>query len=269
MKKILVPTDFSPNADKALNYAVQIARGSGGELFIVHGIEAYNLEEATKNAEEKMTALQKSISEAERIKVTTKVYGDSSVNSIMTAITEFKPALVVMGTLGSSGVKELIYGSRTGTIIGRSPVPVLAIPLLSEWATPKKILMAVNEFSVQEKMTEPVFKLAAMYDAAVQLAVFTDTNDDYVEDFEENEMKMIAFRNKLKEKYPSLEIHAVHLAGTRFRESLQNWIDNNGIDMLVMLTYKRNLIGSIFKSSMTKKMSYHTNIPLLAIPINE
>jgi nucleotide-binding universal stress UspA family protein len=269
MKKILIPTDFSPNADKALNYAVQLARRSGGEIFIVHGIEAYNVEEAMKNAEEKMTALKKSISEAERLTVTTRIYSDSSVNSILTAITEFKPGLVVMGTLGSSGIKEMIYGSRTGTIIGRSPVPVLAVPQLSEWAAPKKILMAVNEFNVKDKMTEPVFKLAAMYGAAVQLAIFTDTDDDYVEDFTEHEVKVAAFRDRLKEKYPHLEIHAVHLAGTRFRESLQNWIDNNGIDMLVMLTYKRNLIGSIFKSSMTKKMSYHTNIPMLAIPVNE
>jgi nucleotide-binding universal stress UspA family protein len=174
-----------------------------------------------------------------------------------------------MGTLGSSGAKELIYGSRTGTVIGRSPVPVLAIPLLSEWAVPKKILMAVNEFSVKDKMTDPVIKIAGMYNAAVQVAVFTDTDDDYVEDFDEHEIKVAAFRDRLKEKYPNTEIHAVHLAGKHFRESLQHWIDNNAIDMLVMLTHRRNLIGSIFNSSMTKKMSYHTNIPLLAIPVNE
>lgn len=269
MKKILVPTDFSPNADKALNYAVQIARKSGGEVILIHGVENYNQAEGIRSAENKMEEHKKSINEAEGINVTTKLYTDSSVNSILTAITDFRPTLVVMGTLGSSGVKELIYGSRTGAIIGKCPVPVLAVPLLSEWQAPKKILMAVNEFSVDDKMTDPVFKLAAMYDSEVQVAVFTDTDDDYVEDYDEHEARIAAFRNKLKDKYPSTETHAVHLAGKHFRESLQNWIDSNKVDMLVMLTHRRTLIGSIFNSSMTKKMSYHTNIPLLAIPAND
>ena len=269
MKKILVPTDFSPNAEKALDYAIQLARRSGGEINIVHGVETQKLPESTKDAETKMQLLKKSIAEAEAITVHSKIYADSSVNCITTAIHEYKPDLVVMGTLGSSGVKELIYGSRTGVIIGRSPVPVLAVPLLSEWTEPKKILVAVNDFTIKEKMTTPVFQLANLYNAAVQVAIFTDTDDDYVEDFDEHKKKISVFGNKLKEQFPNTEIFAVHLAGKHFRETLQNWLNENKVDMLVMLTHRRNLIGSIFNSSMTKKMSYHTNIPMLAIPINE
>lgn len=269
MKKILVPTDFSPNADKALNYAVQIARRAGGELILIHGVENYNVAEGAKIAEENMERHKKSIVEAEGVTVTTRLYTDSSVNSILSAITEFRPSLVVMGTLGSSGVKELVYGSRTGAIISKSPVPVLAVPLLSEWEAPGKILMAVNEFSASDKMTEPVFKLASLFSAEVQVAVFTDTDDDYVEDYHEHEVRVAGFSNKLREKYPNTQIHPVHLAGKHFRESLQNWIDQNKIDMVVMLTHRRTLIGSIFNSSMTRKMSYHTNVPLLAIPVND
>jgi len=145
----------------------------------------------------------------------------------------------------------------------------LAVPLLSEWTEPKKILVAVNDFTIKEKMTNPVFQLANLYNAAVQVAVFTDTDDDYIEDFDEHKKKITVFGNKLKEQFPNTEIFAVHLAGKHFRETLQNWLNENKVDMLVMLTHRRNLIGSIFNSSMTKKMSYHTNIPLLAIPINE
>jgi hypothetical protein len=132
-------------------------------------------------------------------------------------------------------------------------VPVLAVPLLSEWTEPKKILVAVNDFTIKEKMTNPVFQLANLYNAAVQVAVFTDTDDDYVEDFDEHKKKITVFGNKLKEQFPNTEIFAVHLAGKHFRETLQNWLNENKVDMLVMLTHRRNLIGSIFNSSMTKK----------------
>ncbi len=130
-------------------------------------------------------------------------------------------------------------------------------------------MCSVNDFTIKEKMTTPVFQLANLYNAAVQVAIFTDTDDDYVEDFDEHKKKISVFGNKLKEQFPNTEIFAVHLAGKHFRETLQNWLNENKVDMLVMLTHRRNLIGSIFNSSMTKKMSYHTNIPLLAIPINE
>jgi len=268
MKRILVPTDFSPNASKALNYAVQLARAAKADITLIHAVEAYQQQEAMAAAKEKLELLRKSIAETEAVRIHTEVFANSSVNSILDAIEKFRPHLVVMGTMGSSGMKEKIYGSRTGLVIGKSPVPVLAIPLLSNWKVPGKILLAVNKFNVPDRILKPVITIAALFASSIQVTVFTDTDDDYVEDFGEHEKKIAAFRDSLKEKYPGTEIHAVHLAGRRFRESLQNWIDSNQIEMLVMLTHKRTLIGSIFNSSMTKKMSYHTNIPLLAIPDN-
>lgn len=269
MKKILVPTDFSANAEKALNFAVQIAKKSGAEILLIHAVETLMDDEGFGQTREKLDVLARSIQAAEMVEVSTRVFSDSSVNSVINAVYENKPDLVIMGTNGSSGLKEVIYGSRTAAVIGRSPVPVLAIPLLAEWKVPKKIMLAVNKFNVPDKLLKPVITLAKLYGSALQVTVFTDTDDDYVEDFQLHEAKIADFRDGLKERYPDTEIHAVHLAGRHFRESLQGWIDKEMIDIIVMITHRRTLIGSIFNSSMTKKMSYHTNIPLLAIPEND
>ena len=268
MKKILVPTDFSPNAEKALNFAVQIAKRSGADLLLVHAVETLMDDEGYNKIKNELDLVAQTIQKTELVSVSTRIFRDSSVNSVINAVYEHKPDLVVMGTNGSSGLKEVIYGSRTAAVIGRSPVPVLAIPLLAEWKMPKKILLAVNKFNVPEKLLVPVIALAQLYGSALQVTVFTDTNDDYVEDFNMHEVKIAEFRDRLKERYPGTEIHAVHLAGRHFRESLQAWIDKEEIDISVMLTHRRTLIGSIFNSSMTKRMSYHTNTPLLAIPDN-
>jgi nucleotide-binding universal stress UspA family protein len=268
MKRLLVPTDFSPNATKALNYAVQLAKAAKADITLIHAIEANQQQEAKGAAKEKLKLLRKSIAETEAVSIYIEVVTDSSVNSILNSIDKFRPHLVVMGTMGNSGLKEKVYGSRTGLVIGKSPVPVMAIPLLSDWKAPVKILLAVNSFNIPDRILKPVITIATLFASSIQVTVFTDTDDDYVEDFAEHEKKIAVFRDSLKGKYPGAEIHAVHLAGRRFRESLQNWIDSNQVDLLVMLTHKRTLIGSIFNSSMTKKMSYHINIPLLAIPDN-
>lgn len=266
MKRILVPTDFSPNAEKALNFAVQIAKKAGAELFLVHAVEAYDEKDDMASAKEKLGLVSKSILDTESMEITTGIVSDSSVNGILDAIAEYRADLVVMGTMGNTGFNERIFGSRTAVVIGKSPVPVLAIPLLSEWKAPEKILVAVNRFEGTDELLKPVIGLASVFNAGIQLTIFTDADDDYVEDYKLHEKKISAFRDSLKDKYPNLVFNAVHLSGLHFRKSLQQWIDDNNVDWLVMLTHRRTLIGSVFNSSMTKKMSYHTNIPLLAIP---
>lgn len=267
MKKILVPTDFSPNADKALNFAVQIAKHSRGEIMLVHSTEADLTPETEKLATERLALLKTTIYENEVVNVSFKLYLETAEKAIQQAISDFNIDLIIMGTLGNAGIKEKIYGSKTSAVVGKSPVPVLVIPLLSDWKVPSKILLAVNHFEEAATMVEPVFVLAKLFNASVQVAVFTDMDDDYVEDYEEHEIKIAAFRDRMKIKHPGIEIHAVHLAGKHFDENLKNWIDSNNIDMLVMLTHKRNLLESIFNRSMTRKMSYHTDIPMLAIPV--
>ncbi len=268
MKRILVPTDFSPNAEKALNFAVQLCKKTGGEIVLVHAVESEMMEGDFIKVGEKMALKTKSFADNEKVSITTKVYQDLPVNAILHAIKEFNIDWVVMGTLGDTALSERILGSRTASVIGKSPVPVLAIPLISEWKAPKKILLAINRFDEKESQILPIIKMARLFSASIQVTIFTDTDDDFVEDYDEHELKIAAYRDILKEQYKDVEIHAVHLAGHHFMENVKNWIAVNNIDMMVMLTHKKNIIEKILEGgSMTKKMSYHITIPLLAIPV--
>ena len=72
---------------------------------------------------------------------------------------------------------------------------------------------------------------------------------------------------KLRGKYRGLVINAEHLSGRNFEDSINDYIDRNNIDLLAMTTHKRTLLGNIFNRSLTRKMSYHSKIPILAIPV--
>lgn len=267
MKQILIPTDFSPNADKALNYAIQMAKYLNAGIFVMHTVDSGSPETMITEAKEKMQLLIKSISSTENMQVNTAICEGAVVHSIVDISDNEKADMIVMGTLGNSAFKEKVFGSKTAAAIGKTNVPLLSIPLLAEWKKPNKILVTINHFDQDDSFLAPVFELAKSFDASIQIAVFTDADDDYVEDYDEHEANIAKFRDMLKEKHPGVEIHAVHLAGKHFSENLKNWIDNNTIDILVMLTHKRDVLESIFNRSMTKKMSYNTTIPLLAIPV--
>jgi len=70
----------------------------------------------------------------------------------------------------------------------------------------------------------------------------------------------------LKKQYHQDTLTATQLFGNNFEDTLQEYILANRIDVLAMITYPRNFWDRLFHPSITKRMSYHTQIPLLAIP---
>ncbi len=161
MNRIVVPTDFSPNAEKALDYAVQIARQTKAEIFIMHSIELpdtpFNLPNSDStskiisNINDRLSMIRKSIYETELINVTTKLYTNNFISSVTEAIDEFKADFLIMGTIGNSGIQEKLFGSKTAVMIGKSPIPIMAIPLLSKWSIPSNILIAINDPVIKKR----------------------------------------------------------------------------------------------------------------------
>jgi nucleotide-binding universal stress UspA family protein len=267
MSRIFVPTDFSPNADKAMDYAVQLAKLTDAEVILFHAVPPGELEVNVENIKEKMKAMINRIYNEEGVNVTLRIDEGLTISAITYAIVITGATLVVVGTLGNAAIKEKIFGSYTAALLGKTDVPVMVIPLLAHWQLPSKFLIAINKFDESNEVLEPVIALAKQCGASVQVATFTDIADDFVEDYEEHEIKIATYRDQLKQKFPFIEIHAVHLSGNHFKESLEDWIKKNDIDVLVMLTHKRGVIEGVFNHSVTKKMTYHTNIPLLGIPV--
>ncbi|MDZ4808247.1 MAG: universal stress protein [Bacteroidota bacterium] len=279
MKKILVPTDFSLNANKALDFAVQIAKKANADIYLIHACDLIDTifkdnqaiyqehnQVLSDDANENLFLLKNSIESAEKILVHPKLYKGKITDAIWQASAEFHADLIIMGTLGAAGLQEKILGSITAGIIGKTNIPVMAVPLLSEWDTPKKILLMVNNSEEQPDMVKSVFELAELFNATVHVAIFTDVDSAVAIDYLKDKRGVDSYEEKLKLKYKNIDIKSVHLDGHRFQETIEEYILEQHIDIVAMVTHKRTFLKSIFNRSMTKKMSYHTQIPLLAIP---
>lgn len=280
MKKILVPTDFSPNAARAIDYAVKIARQNQATIFVIHACDElfpfteenmmtnskYN-HKVMDDAFENLEIIQKSIEETEKISVNIQLYSGTVIDTIPVSAQELEADLIIMGTMGITGIKDKIFGSNTASVISNSTVPVLAIPLEYDWDAPSKILLAINHFDEVTDILHPVFDLAKVLNAEVKLAVFTDEDNASASDFLIDAKEIQLAEEKLRGKYRGLVINAEHLSGRNFEDSINEYIDSNNIDLLAMTTHKRTLLGNIFNRSLTRKMSYHSKIPILAIPV--
>jgi nucleotide-binding universal stress UspA family protein len=281
MKTILVPTDFSFCAGNAVDFAVQSAKILPAEIILLHAFEVkgniytdymgvnkeFN-QSLVDDAEQKLQQFKKSIEEAEAVAVSTKIYRGTVRDAIVeTAIAE-NADLIVMGTLGANGFKGKIFGSKTAAVIGNTHIPIIAIPYDYEWKKPETFLIATNHFEKEPAILDFVFELADLYMAQVQVVVFTDEDDDKAATHLEHIRKTPQYEKALKQQYKEETLTATHLYGLEFEETLQKHIKEKEIDILVMITYQKEdgFWDRIFRPSKTKQVSYHTNIPLLAIP---
>lgn len=279
MKNILVPTDFSSCATKAVDFAVQIAQVAPVEITLFHVIEYMGsvygdytginvdlfqtlVDESTKNLEQS----KKDIAEQHGIVVTTITSKSPVAEGILGAVKDNKIDLIVIGTFGASGLQGKLWGSIAAEVLGKSPVPVIVIPHEFNWQKPQKILFTTNHFEEDQGLLQPLFDFAALFSAEVHVIVFTNEVAYDTPTIMERARKIFPYEKALKEKFNSPLLTVSQLFGDKFEDRLGEYMDEKDFDMLVMVKYKRTFLQNILHKSMTKKMSYHTSVPLMVIP---
>jgi nucleotide-binding universal stress UspA family protein len=134
IKRILVPTDFSPASLEALDYAVELAQTSQAELLIVYAIEPIQYEipplmikQAQKDAAEKLAGLAARIGKR-CSKCRTEVHFGVAYQVIVALSAKAKADLIVMSTHGHTSLRYLLVGSVAERVIHHSTCPVLVVP---------------------------------------------------------------------------------------------------------------------------------------------
>lgn len=279
MKKILVPTDFSDNANKALDYAVAMASKANAEIILLNTfaaaettlsparalVEEYN-RTIEADANDQLKALKEGVEAKYRVEIAVKLMTGGAKEAILSVAAEENVDLIVMGTRGTSGMERILWGSTTASVIGNSSVPVLAIPRGAGWKGIKNILFATRAFQANDKMFGPILQLAELEGATVHLVIFTDTDDKDLVNYLEHSRLFYAYQDTLPARFKNLTFKIEHLEGKAFYETINQYVEEQSIDLMVMSTHKRNFWQSIFNRSMTKKMTTYSDIPLLALP---
>lgn len=278
MKNILFPTDFSPNADNALNYAVEIARKVKGNLILFHAysvqlidpnmpaeiyLSAYQEEE--KSAKENLEALcrrllesNKEIDGSSQFNIDTIVSQGLVVDEVISLSDEFSIDLIIMGTHGASGITELILGSNTASVIEKASIPVLAIPHNIQYRNIENIVYAYDDIKSGLPKFNRLLDFAKIYDSEITLLHIIESDRDTA-DINKSEFE------KIKETTSYSNIRLELVKEENILEGINDYVNSNDVDILAMSIKKRSLFDKIFSRSLTKKMAYYTKIPLLAL----
>jgi nucleotide-binding universal stress UspA family protein len=280
MSTILVPSDFSKNANAALRYAIKLAKQIKSELLIFHcsHISAYALSAATSEAEmakllnedeeHKMEKLQEQVTKAykawdiNKIPSTTRCivsYNPMMVEKTIEIARENNAGLIVMGTHGASGITKFFFGSNTSVMISKSPVPVLAIPEAYKYTPLETVVFAsdLERFEAELARLLPFVKATNTKLSVIYLDYGLDTDSSKI-DHAQEVIKQTGYKNiKLDVQRATLETSLV--------SQVKKYLARTKPECLVMFTRERSLWDRLFlKGSKTEDMSTAMAVPLLS-----
>lgn len=140
IRSILIPTDFSAEATKALEYAVPLARLFGAKLTLLHVVEPVATPDFAKSfpigmdndrmvaeCRERMDRMVKESGlEPELVEKAVVRYG-RAFREIAEAARTLKADLILLSTHGYTGMKHALLGSTTERVVRHAPCPVLVV----------------------------------------------------------------------------------------------------------------------------------------------
>ena len=277
MQKILVPTDFSKNALKAVGYAAEIAKKSGAAIFLLHVIEpTINMATMQTDSSRKMVLKERKAELLLALKSIEKVYpqikvvpflvGGAVVSSILEYAEKEKMDMIIMGTKGASGLKKIFMGSVAAGVIGKTKIPVLTVPVSYEMEEPDAIVFTTNQFEKNKDILEKIIAISKLFSAVIHVVVFRDIDGDENANLIYNEDQLNDYLQFLRETFVDIIFKGELLEGKDFEIEIDRYSIKNGIDIITMVTYPKSFFEKVLQKSVTKKMAFHSTIPILAIP---
>lgn len=271
MVNILVPTDFSQLSKSALKYAIKIANKLGGNVTVLHVMtmtRALRISVSEKilspahdmigSAEAELEVMIRTLSEQYKATTPIKydvVRGAYFPSTLLREARRLRSGLIVMGTRGATGITKTFLGSNTNSVIEVSHVPVLAVPEKADFKGFRNVVYASDLRNLEEELSI-LIRYIERFGSTIHLLhiVPPDEQVDAVESRIETVLKGFAYKN----------IITLVLVDNDINAAVDQYVEVSKADVLAMFTHEISFFEKVFDRSMTRKMAFHSRVPLLA-----
>ncbi len=258
MNTVIVPTDFSPTSDNAARFAANMLKGAYGANIVLYHV--YEKAAHKDTADKSLHNLKEQLTKEGAIKVeTVAVEGSDVIDEIERVVRHRQANLVIMGITGRTGLEQVFMGSNTLKLVDRNVAPVLIIPPDAKFKTIKNVALTSDFKNV--RMTTPSMPIKAVLQLFnPKLHVINVDSSHYVSITEEYQAEKAQMEQMFAEFNP--EFYFIGL--NDFHEAIDQVVKDKNIDLLVTVPRKHSFLEGLFKSRHTKKLVYHSTVPILA-----
>jgi len=272
MKKFLVPTDFSDTSKNAARYAVQMLENKPGTqitLYYVYdtpaGSDGSLLTEDDLDRQtilgRALGSMKDDLSAIGSVQIETVAeHGSSLIDNIERYVRHNGIDMVIMGITGATRVEQVLMGSNALKLAREGVCPVMIVPPDAEYAEIKEVAFTSDFKDVDT--TTPVAPIKALLDLfKPTLYVINVDSEHYVEITEQYKVE----RTKLEKYFKAYNPQFAFIRLFDFVEAINNFTNDHQIDLIITVPRKHSFITNLFKTSHTKKLAYHSTVPIVAI----
>jgi nucleotide-binding universal stress UspA family protein len=277
MKKILIPVDFSEHSEYALKTAAKLAKKHNTSLVVLHML---GLSEAvlTKQESQAMPQAIFYMKLAERhfnefldkeylkgIEIETTVKNYKHFQEVNDVAKDFNADLIVMGSHGASGLKEVFVGSNTEKVVRTASVPVLVVKNHFEDFEIGKVVFACDfdlDFIEPFKSAWNFFqKLGATFQV-----VFINTPDGFLS---HQEMEERALKFMIKSGIDNTDVfdNIVYYCDYKLEHGIYSFCNKHEADLVVIPTHGRRGLAHYFSENIGEAIVNHSNYPIMTFKV--
>ena len=273
MKKILVATDFSKAAGNAVDYAAHLAHEINAVLIVFHSFAVPvvvaeapvlipSLEEVEADSEKRLKQIKKHLTE--KYKHELKVEEACSCGFAVEEIKKFVAAnhisLVVMGMHGLGAVGEKIIGSTTTSLMSEIQTPVICVHEKNAFDAYKKIVFACDFGDFKNtNIFEPIKTFVNLFHSKLYiLNVFHKSQS-------EPTITEAVASLRLDQVLANVNHQLCYVENKDVIAGINQFVHDNHIDLVIMMPRSHSFIDKLFKEPHTKKLAFHSHVPIMAI----
>lgn len=288
--RILVPVDFSDYSLKACEVAFKIAKQINAKVKILHvyfnpyfptalpiaEVFAYQAkeEEAFQTIIDKVKSDIKKLCTVIDENIAKGIFPPINYSyvlkeglpeeEIVSFAKEYKPSLIIMGTRGKDQKDADLIGSVTAEVIEMTKIPIFTIPEnnhLTDIDSVKNIVFLTNFSQRDLTAFDSMYALFKNRNITVHL---THIDTKKMVEFDTT-IKMKGIKSYFSQKYPDTNFDYTLIDGPNLIEGLDKYIKEHNIDLLALKTAKRNIFARMFSPSVSRKMLFYSDTPLLVL----
>ncbi|MCB0669352.1 MAG: universal stress protein [Saprospiraceae bacterium] len=278
MKRILVPTDFSENANNAFFYALGVAYETGATITLLHVVElemevldipmpSGSAYQARKDAAE--LAMDAQVELAQGIDgdwedviaaVNKKVVVGNPTGHIKSVAEDIDADVIIMGARGRhKNTFAKMLGTRSSDIAQEAPVPVLIVPEGAIFKSFVQIAYASELLTTDPYHLWRALELIKPFSPVVRYLHVSQFADDEELEKEQKIRKYIESQNA------ALQLIFYHVIGQNIDKELEKYSRTFEVDLIVIYHEQKNIFQRMFTHSHTKHLLSMSDIPVLVL----
>lgn len=276
MNSILVPFDFSPEANNAFAFAKELAIKANCKLKMIHVVElpttqSFNtmgevnladnqmnnafMIELVEKRKQQMKELEERYKNEGFEFSSTLLFGNPYAG-ISAEVTEIQADLIIMGSKGSSGIEELLIGSNTEKVVRHSKCPVITVKSAIKLNEIRKIVFASDFEDEDDEIIYELKKLQRLLGAEITLVKINTPS--LFENSKDSKARIRKFVEKQGLTNITVEIHN----SSSEEEGIIEYAEEIGADMIAMATHGRTGFMHLISGSIAEDVVNHALRPV-------